>query len=192
MRDLVVVVDVTNGFLNFGALADKKINKIIPNIERVIKGAKQKKMNIVAFKDCHKIGDEEFKTYPVHCLKGSKESEFIPELKKYEKDMLVIEKNTTNGFNTYEFKKIINTIEYDRVFVVGCVTDICVQDFVESYLGYINKNNKKTQIIVFEDASYTFDGPNHNAEEEHKKSISEMEGLGAKIAKVNNCENVKE
>lgn len=192
MKDLLVVVDIVNGFVNEGALADKRINKITPNIEKIIKKAKLAGINIVAFKDCHSMQDEEFKTFPPHCLKGTSESELIPELKKYEKDMLLIPKNTTNGFITPTFFKIAKTIHYDRVFVVGCCTDICVKDFVDSYLAFIQKYGLKTQIVVLEDACYTFDGPNHNAEHEHKKAISFMKHNGAKIAQVKNCHCTKE
>lgn len=187
MKDLLVVVDMVNGFINEGALADKNINKITPTIIALIEKAKQRGMHIVAFKDCHKLGDEEFKTFPPHCIKGTSESELIPELKPYEKDMLTINKNTTNGFITKEFKQIAKRIKYDRVFVVGCCTDICVKGFVESYLKFIKENKSHTRIIVFEDACYTFDGPNHNAEQEHKKAISFMKHNGATIINAKQC-----
>lgn len=185
MKELLVVVDMVNGFVNVGALADKKINKITPNIERLIEGAKERQMPIIAFRDCHTVNDPEFKAFPPHCIKGTVESELIPELKKYEQDMYLIDKNTTNGFMTEKFKRIAKLNEYDRVYVVGCCTDICVKGFVQSYLDFIKKNHKKTQIFVFADACYTFDGNKHNAEFEHQKAISEMQNAGATIVNLN-------
>lgn len=184
MKNLLVVVDMVNGFVNFGALADKKINKITPNIVRLIKKAKQKGIEIVAFKDCHSEGDEEFKIFPAHCIKGSTQSDLIPEIKPFEKDMKVIEKNTTNGFVTKEFLKLVKENVYDNVFVVGCCTDICVKGFVNSYLQFIYQHNLKTNIIVIEDACYTFDGKEHNAEWEHERAICEMRQNGAKIVDI--------
>ena len=84
MKDLLVVVDMVNGFINEGALACKKIQKIVPLIEENIINAKNKNMDIVAFKDCHNEDDEEFKIFPKHCLKDSFESELIQELLKYQ------------------------------------------------------------------------------------------------------------
>lgn len=191
-KELLVVVDMVNGFVNEGALADKKINKITPNIVSAIEKAKANGIKIVAFRDCHQMGDLEFNTFPPHCLKGTTESELIPELKKYEKDMLLIDKNTTNGFITPEFMYIANNNEFDRVYVVGCCTDICVLGFVSSYLNFNKQNNKNTEIVVLENACYTFDGPNHNAENQHKLAIEQMKNSGAKIVKKNTNECVKE
>ena len=106
MKELLVIVDMVNGFINFGALADKKIDTITPNIVKLIKHAKESGTEIVAFRDCHKITDDEFKDYPPHCLDGDAESELIPQLKEFEKDMFVIKKNTTNGFETKAFKTL--------------------------------------------------------------------------------------
>lgn len=192
MKDLLVVVDMVNGFINFGALADKKINKITPIVKGLIKKAREKNMDIVAFKDCHSYNDEEFKTYPPHCLRGTRESDLIPELKPYEKYMFTINKNTTNGFNNIVFKSLIKNIMYRRVYVVGCCTDICVKDFTESYLQHIKQNKLKTKIIIIEDACYTFDNPSHNAEEEHKKAINYLKLKGAEIISTKHNETIKD
>jgi len=189
MRKLLVIVDMVNGFINFGALADKRINKITPNIVKLINCAKNQGVEIVAFRDCHEMGDEEFKTYPPHCLKGTEEAELIPEIKKYSNSMIIIDKNTTNGFNTKEFRKIANAIEFDKVYVVGCCTDICVKDFVTSYLNFNKINNRKTEINVIEDACYTFDNPTHNAVIAHAKAVEEMKKLGAKLETCNKQKN---
>ncbi|MCK9574426.1 MAG: isochorismatase family protein [Clostridia bacterium] len=95
--------------------------------------------------------------FPPHCIKGTTESELIPELKKYEKYFKIIEKNTTNGFNTKEFLKIAQSVTFDQVVVTGCCTDICVEQFVNAYSEFIKLNNKHTQIIIPQNAVYTFD-----------------------------------
>lgn len=187
MKDLLVIIDMVNGFVNFGALADKEINRATPAIEKLILQAKQKSVKIVAFKDTHTENDPEFKTYPPHCIEGTAECDLIPELKKYEHDMFLINKNTTDGFVTPEFLKIAKNIEYDKVVVVGCCTDICVLDFVKSYTKFNKANNRKTQMVVVQDACYTFNTPAHNAEEWHQKALTELEQLGAKIVNSSKC-----
>lgn len=178
MNNLLVVVDMVNGFINFGNLSDKKINKITPFVEKLIQKAIKNGDKIVAFCDCHVENDEEFKIYPVHCLKGSKESELIDELKPYEKNMQIIEKQTTDGFKSQEFQKLIENNNFDNITVCGCCTDICVQDFSMSLNKYFVENNIKTKIMVISDAVYTFDAPNHIADVCQEKSLNEMKKAG--------------
>lgn len=189
MKDCLVIIDMVNGFVNEGALADKRINKITPNIEKLIKGAMSNGTPIIVFKDTHAEDDEEFNTYPPHCIKGTNECELIPELKKYEKNFHIIEKNTTNGFKTETFQHLVKWIEFDRVIVTGCCTDICVRDFSLSYMNYIKNTGAKTQIIVPENAVETFDAPNHNATQYNKKALAEMKKNG--IFVVNDLENTR-
>ena len=186
-KNCLVIVDMVNGFVNFGALADKRINNIVPEIENAIVLAKKNGYKIIAFRDCHNMGDKEFEIYPVHCLKGSEEGELIPELKKYEKDFFIIDKNTTNGFNTPEFKAIAKHINFKNVIVVGCCTDICVKDFATSYKQYLKETGGKTNIIVPANMVSTFDSSNHNADKFQQESLNEMGELGIKIVN-QNCE----
>ncbi len=189
-NNILVIIDMVNGFVNFGALADKKINKITPNIIKLIDKATQKDYPIIAFRDAHSMGDEEFNIFPVHCLKGEPESDLIPELVPYRDNFYEIEKDTTNGFITPEFKEIVGKFEFDNVYVVGCCTDICVLNFVNSYLAFNKKYNRNTKIKVVEDACATFDGANHDASEMHSKAIREMEDNGAVIISLK--EKIKE
>ena len=181
MRDLLVVVDMVNGFVNFGNLADPKINKITPVIENLIKKAILNNDKIVAFCDCHEKNDIDFQTYPEHCLAGSSESELIPELKVYENNMIVINKPTTNGFITPAFQEIISSEIFENVTVCGCCTDICVQNFCTSLKEYFNKEKIDTKIIVDKESVYTFDAPSHNAEACNEKALKEMQKIGVEI-----------
>ena len=192
MKELLVVVDMVNGFVNEGVLGDKKINKITPYIVGLVKHAKSKGIDVVAFRDCHSKNDPEFKLFPPHCIKGTSESELIPELKPFANYMIDIPKTTTNGFKTTKFQQLILKEKYDKIFVVGCCTDICVKDFTESYLSFIKRNNLNTKIFVFEDACYTFDAPNHNAEQTHKRAIYNMAQKGAVVVNAKHlCENLE-
>ena len=105
-RNLLVVVDMVNGFINEGNLADKSINRITGNVVSLVEDAIQNGVNIIAFKDTHTENDVEFNSFPPHCIKGTSECELIPELKIYEDFMYVIEKPTTNGFETEKFKNL--------------------------------------------------------------------------------------
>ena len=184
MKNLLVVIDMVNGFVNFGALADKNIGKVTPTIINMMNDAKKNGFEILAFKDCHNKDDEEFKVFPPHCLKGTEESELVPELKAKENMFdYIIGKNTTNGFITNQFKELLSKNKFDNVFVCGCCTDICVINFVESYINHINAKNLDTKIYVIENACYTFDGPTHNAAKYHRDALNKMDTMGANVVK---------
>ena len=50
-KKLLIVVDVINGFIKTGALADQKISKIIPYVSEEIERGLQRKDDIVAFRN---------------------------------------------------------------------------------------------------------------------------------------------
>lgn len=89
IRRLLVVVDMVNGFVKDGALADRYIERIIPNINGMLKEFKNADNSLVAFvKDSHNDECSEFKKFPKHCISGTFESEVVNELKSYESDSL--------------------------------------------------------------------------------------------------------
>jgi nicotinamidase-related amidase len=174
MKNLLVIIDMVNGFINFGNLADKNINKITNNIVLLIKDSLKNKDDIIAFKDTHSNNDKEFKIYPIHCVKGSEECELIKELKIFENRMKIIEKDTTNGFNTKEFSDFIKEHIYDNIIVCGCCTDICIKNFCESMVNYLKINNLKTKVIVYEKSVSTFDSESHNSIKMQNDAINDM------------------
>ena len=115
-------------------------------------------------------------------MEGSPESELIPELKPYEANMKIIKKPTTDGFNTDEFKVYIQKNKFENIVVCGCCTDICVQTFCNSLKNYFDKEKISTKITVVSDGVYTFDAPNHNAEQYNKTALKEMKENGIKIS----------
>lgn len=182
MKRLVVVIDMVEGFVNFGNLSDPNINRIVPNVVSIIKTALANGDWVVAFKDTHEKNDIEFEEYPVHCVRGTAECNLVPELLPYESKMQIIEKPTTNGFVTPEFQNLIHSNTFNEICVCGCCTDICVSNFLESLHEYLADSNKKTKIVVFADAVDTFGGEGHNPDEVNKKFIQNFkQNYGAEI-----------
>ncbi len=182
MNNLLVVVDMVEGFINQGALADKNINRIVPNIEALISKAIYQGDKVIAFIDTHKKDDVEFEKYPPHCIEGTSECDLVPELRKYKDYMFLIPKNTTNGFNTKQFKRLVTLNKFSEIKVCGCCTDICVKDFTESLLKYNHIVGASTIVKVMSDACDTFNAPNHNADEINKKTFKELQTKGATIS----------
>lgn len=181
MKRLLVIVDMVNGFVHFGPLADKKILKTVPAIKKAIVDQKKCNGEIVCFRDAHDEDDEEFNLYPVHCLKGEEESMLIPELKIFEGDFFDIEKSTTNGFNEPRFRRFIAKHNYDEVVVTGCCTDICIEDFASSLKDYFKLKKLDTKILVPRDAVFTFDAPKHNAILCNEQALERLQAKGVEV-----------
>lgn len=178
MKKILVIVDMVNGFLKEGPLADKKIMEIVPNVQNLLENVKFDK--VICFRDAHKKDDEEFKTFPPHCLKGTRESALIDELLPYSKKFIDIEKQTTNGYETTTFKIIWKKLKKETglIVVVGCCTDICVKNFCNSILK--DKENF-TKIVIPDDCVSTFNGEGHNAKDVQEKALDELKKNGAII-----------
>ena len=170
-KKMIVIVDMVEGFVNFGNLADRGINRIVPATVALVKSGIENGDVVVAFKDTHAPDDVEFQDYPPHCVRGTSECELIPELRPFEEQMIVIEKNTTNGFKTAEFRKLIEENDFDEISVAGCCTDICVANFLEGLHEYLQNAGRKTKISVMANAVDTFNAPNHNADEVNLKYL---------------------
>jgi len=126
-KKLLIVVDMVNGFVREGAMADSHIEHIIPEIVNLVEKYEYENEKIIFIKDCHEKNSVEFESYPEHCLKGTNESELVEELKKYENKFNCYEKNSTSAMFAKGFLDNINGInELKQVTIVGCCTDICV------------------------------------------------------------------
>lgn len=182
-KKLVVVVDMVNGFVNIGALHDSYINHIIPGIKDFVEKNLEEGNDVISFRDCHSLTDEEFKVYPIHCLNGTEESELVPELKPLGGKMIDIPKDTTNGFRTEQFKQFYQAHyeEYDEIVVVGCCTDICVTDFTTSLAEFHRKNRINTPITVPMNLVETFDGPNHDRKVMNEVGFENMRKAGVNL-----------
>lgn len=179
--DLLVVIDMVEGFVNHGALADKNINRIVDNISCEIEKFISKGQDIIAFKDTHDPHDVEFENYPPHCVKGTDECELVPQIKKYSDKMMIIEKNTTNGFVTHKFEEYIASKKLDTIVVTGCCTDICVYNFVKSLTQYLKSNKLATKVVVYKNMVDTFSTDNHMSEKINQKYLQKMSKLGVEI-----------
>ena len=101
MKKLLLVIDMVNGFVKEGALADKGINNITPNIINLIKKYVQEENDIISIQEGHNENSKEFENFPKHCILGTEEADLIEELKPYESNMKVIRKK----FNIWFFNK---------------------------------------------------------------------------------------
>lgn len=183
MKKLLLVIDMVNGFVKEGALADKKINNITPNIINLIKENIKNNNDIISVQEGHNEKSKEFENFPYHCILGTEEAELIDELKPFEHNMKVIRKNSTSGFVTKEFMEYIeqNKKELDEIVITGCCTDLCVMNFALPLKTYINEYDLNIKVIIYKNAVETYDAPNHNRKEYNEMAFKIMEQNGIKI-----------
>ena len=76
---LGVVIDMNEGFVNQGAMANPTYNKLVPEQLRVIDKVRSEGGEIMFINEGHNPNSVEFNTYPAHCVLGTPEVELIPE-----------------------------------------------------------------------------------------------------------------
>lgn len=160
-KGMLIIVDMVNGFVKEGALADQKIAKKVPRQIELIKEAKTRGDLIVFIKDTHEEGSVEHKRFggAKHCVRGTGEELVIDELKAYEynDDTVSVEKNSTSYMEAPEFRKLIGeATDIETVDVVGCCTDICDFNGTMALANYFDQWNRDVEIRVHEDAIATF------------------------------------
>ncbi|KAM0940133.1 putative nicotinamidase [Dioscorea sansibarensis] len=175
----LVLVDVVNGFCTVGAgnLAptepNKQISMMVEEAARLAKVFCDKKWPIFALLDSHQP-DKPEPPYPPHCIIGSGEENFVPEIKWLEKEpnVTIKRKDCIDGFlasmekdGSNTFANWVKTNEIKVVLVLGICTDICVLDFVCSTLSARNIRlvPPLQEVVVYSRGCATYDFPVHVA-----------------------------
>lgn len=186
----LIVVDMVNGFINEGKMADPYIKHIIDENVKLIDCFLSNNYPVIAFRDCHEKDAAEFKIFPEHCLKGTSESELVDEIKIYEDRMKVFEKNSTNGIHVNAFIDYINSLKEVNEFVItGCCTDKCVMQLATSLKTYFNEINKNINVVVPMNAVETYKLPTHQRDGHNNMAFDLMNQDGIQV--VNEYRKVK-
>ena len=184
IRELLIIVDMVNGFVREGIMADPYIEHIIPEQIRLIKDFLERNEKIAFVKEAHSEDSIEFKTFPKHCIKGTSEAELVDELKPFEKDALVYEKNSTSVMFAKNFLRDIDEmINLRNVVITGCCTDICDLNLAIPLKNYFNEYNREVDIYVPENAVETYNSTSHNRDEYNEMSFKLMNQSGIKLVK---------
>lgn len=163
MKPFVLVVDMIFDFV-YGKFKNDRAIKIIPNIEKLLEVARDKKIPIIYLKDSHEKGDPEEKLWGEHAMKDSKGSEIIDEINPKKNDYIIL-KRTYSGFYKTDLDLLLKKLEVDTAFVVGISTDICVQNNVAElfYRGF--------EIFVLKDGTASISEENHESALNYMKNI---------------------
>lgn len=183
-KKLLVIVDMINGFIKDGKMADPKIGDIIPNIEALAQKIIEEGEKIVFIKDAHTASSTEMKKFPEHCYEGTSESEVVDELKPYELLSVSFNKNSTCARESKPFMNYLKRLKALReIILVGCCTDICVLNLALALVNYFDEHNIEIKITVVMNCTQTFDSPLHSSDEYNEMSYKLMKQAGINVVK---------
>lgn len=196
-KKVLIVVDMVNGFVREGELADKHIEGIINTQVALIKKYQEEGNLIIFIKDTHTKDSVEHNRFggALHCLETTTETQLVNELKPFEnkENTITLEKNSTsyiwaeNKEDNYNFIDVLNNLEnVQEIEVVGCCTDICIINGVLPMMNYFDQKNKIVETTLYKDAIDTFEIPGiHNRKEYEDAAYLLLKQQGAKIKKLN-------
>ncbi len=176
------IIDMNNGFVNFGAMANPKYNDLVPEQLKMVEKIRREKGVVNFILEGHDKDALEFKTYPVHCIKGTDEALLIPELigEQEKENTFTYYKNSINGMLNRNVQDDIKNLRNLREIILeGVCTDLCVFDFGRTLLRYLDELNRDVKVFVVRNAVDTFDAPGHDREEWTNMAFKFLEQAGA-------------
>jgi len=170
MANAVLVVDMVRGFLEDGnpLYCGDKARHIIPNVQGLLEQELAQGSRVFFLCDHHAPDDPEFKMFPSHCIEGTAETEVIPELARYQGE--VIPKRRYSAFFDTPLEKKLSQLKPEKLIICGVCTDICVLHTVAD----VRNRDYKVEVPV--DCVASFDEKAHHFALEHMEKT-----LGVKL-----------
>lgn len=183
IRELLINIDMVNGFIKYGKLADISMMRVVYRQLELLKENEQSKYGLNVFvRDEHDIDSIEFKTFPPHCVKGTGEELVIDEFKELFNNAYDIPKNSTNFMFAPNTIDLLNNLpNLEKVKIMGCLSEICVKNGAISARCVFDQINKNVEVGVYEYAIDTYNAPGHNQDEITLSALKDMEANGVKI-----------
>lgn len=178
LRKIIYNIDMVNGFVNAGSLADKTIKGAIPEQIRLIEKFVNEEQGISFIKDNHEKGCAEFNRFPEHCIKGTLEAELADELKPYEKDSLIYLKNSTSAMFAPNMISDLEAMKnLKEVVATGCLTHICVPNFLIPLKCYFDQQNRDVNIFAVKNAIGNINSKDKAYQDEAAYYLMESNGI---------------
>ena len=75
-KKALYMIDMNNGFVNFGAMANPEYNKLVPEQRKIVDKFRREDELVNFVLEGHDPNATEFNLYPPHCIKGTPEAEY--------------------------------------------------------------------------------------------------------------------
>ena len=163
-RVAIISEDLIKGFCTVGPLASPRAQAIVaPAVQLFERAYALGVPHFVLVQDTHDPDAIEFNAYPPHCVRGSEESETIPELATlpFANQFTIVSKNTTHSSLATDFEDWLARHDEVRTFiVVGDCTDICVyQMAIDLRIRANAQVRRDVRVIVPANCVDTYDRP---------------------------------
>lgn len=168
IRKALYMIDMNNGFVNFGNMANPKYNELVNEQLKLINKFRKENQLVNFVLEGHTTDSIEFDSYPSHCVLGTKEAELIPEFinEQNKENTITYYKNSINGMLNRNLQDDIKSQDNLNEIVIGGVcADLCVMDFARTFSRYLDEINRRAKIFVVENTIDTYDSLEHNREE---------------------------
>lgn len=168
IRKALYMIDMNNGFVNFGNMANPKYNELVNEQLKLINKFRKENQLVNFVLEGHTTDSIEFDSYPSHCVLGTKEAELIPEFidEQNKENTRTYYKNSINGMLNRNLQDDIkNQDNLNEIVIGGVCADLCVMDFSRTFSRYLDEINRRAKIFVVENTIDTYDSLEHNREE---------------------------
>jgi nicotinamidase-related amidase len=151
-RATILVTDLIVGFCTEGALASERIQDVVPATVRLLEEGHARGMRRFLFaQDTHDPETPEFGAWPVHCVRGTRESEMVPELAPlpFASEFTVIEKNALSAAVSPELQQWLESNDdVTHYLVTGDCTDLCVYQMAMYVRMWANATNRVGKTVI--------------------------------------------
>ncbi|MFC1907890.1 nicotinate phosphoribosyltransferase [Chloroflexota bacterium] len=178
MANAVLVVDMVRGFLEKGhpLYCGARARCIIPNVQALLEQELAQGSSVFFLCDHHSPDDPEFKTFPPHCLEGTTEAEVIPELTRYQGE--IIPKRCYSAFFDTPLERKLKQLKPEKLIICGVCTDICVLHTVA------DARNRNYKVEVPVDCVASFNEKAHHFALEHMEKMLGMKLTSFRVSQV--------
>ena len=182
-KTIHIAVDMVNGFVKEGALSSSEVLSINKDVADFSARCKEYGIRNYALCDCHPESCTEFLTYPVHCVKGTAESELTDELKNAA-EFKIFPKLSVNGWLEDDFRNDIIENGFDTFLITGDCTDMCVIQLALSIKSGLNRINRQSRVIVIKELTATCARPARLPETAELAAYLVMQTNGIEICSI--------
>jgi nicotinamidase-related amidase len=162
-RIALVVVDITNGFCNQGALASPRVKSIVQPSTKLMQAAWDYGVrNFLLSFDSHEPDAAEFQSWPPHCMRGDNESEPVDEIKNlsfFDHIHFIPKNSISSSQNTSLLDWVTRKPEINTFIVIGDCTDLCTYQLAMDLKLDANARQLEHNILVPADCVQTYDMP---------------------------------